>query len=157
MSRERRKLRKSSSMWIDCSLKITRHSKGHSIRCASQNTFLSPFLRCGDFLKTNNFFYHCTNSKPFSRRRVLTLFNIFYTAFIYLFISCCGYLYDKLIFIMWYFLIPPIVTMSFERYKDFKRIICSMGHFSSTVILLRYTTAFRYNLMLVYKKVCNIM
>jgi len=74
-------------MWIDCSLKITRHSKGHSIRCASQNTFLSPFLRCGDFLKTNNFFYHCTNSKPFSRRRVLTLFNIFYTAFIYLFNS----------------------------------------------------------------------
>ena len=88
MSRERRKLRKSSSMWIDCSLKITRHSKGHSIRCASQNIFLSPFLRCGDFLKTNNFFYHCTNSKPFSRRRVLTLFNIFYTVAIYSFNSC---------------------------------------------------------------------
>ena len=153
MSRERRKLRKSSSMWIDCSLKITRHSKGHSIRCASQNIFLSPFLRCGDFLETNNFFYYCTNSKLFSRRRVLTLFNIVYTVFIYLLNSC----YDKLIVILWYFLIPPIVTMYSERYKDFKRIICSMGHFSSTVILLRYTTASRYNLMLVYKKVCNIM
>ena len=150
MSRERRKLRKSSSMWIDCSLKITRHSKGHSIRCASQNIFLSPFLRCGDFLETNNFFYYCTNSKPCSRRRVLTLFNILYTVAIYSF-------YDKLMVVMLYFLITPIVTMYFERYKNFKRIICSMGHFSSTVILLRYTTASRYNLMLVYKKVCNIM
>ena len=144
-------------MWIDCSLKITRHSKGHSIRCASQNIFLSPFLRCGDFLETNNFFYYCTNSKPFSRRRVLTLFNILYTVAIYSFNSCIKCENAELMVVMLYFLITPIVTMYFERYKNFKRIICSMGHFSSTVILLRYTTASRYNLMLVYKKVCNIM
>ena len=137
-------------MWIDCSLKITRHSKGHSIRCASQNILLSHFLRCGDFLETNNFFYYCTNLKPFWLRRVLTLFNIFTRhSFIYLIRLM---LYDKLMVIMLYFPIQPIVTVYFERYKNFKRIICSMGHFSSTVILLRYTTASRYNLMLVYKK-----